>query len=151
MVRWGFIFLIFFLWVGPLWAAPIDIRSDRMEVLENEKIAVFTGHVEAKKGNLKLWSHRLYVYYQIFKGKREVKKLIALGQVRIEKGAWRALSGKAVYFKDEDRLVLEDHPRVWHGKDEVRGAIVIIYFKENRSEVLSSGNRKVEAYVYTED
>ncbi|HIE33392.1 MAG TPA: hypothetical protein EYP81_05050 [Thermodesulfobacteriaceae bacterium] len=151
MVRWGLVFFSLCLFVGHLWAAPIDIRSDRMEVLEDEKLAVFTGHVEAKKGDLKLWSNRLYVYYEIRKGRREVKKLIALGEVRIEKGRWRALSGKAVYFKDEDRLVLEDNPRVWHGKDEVRGAIVVIYFKENRSEVLSSGNGRVEAYVYTED
>ena len=151
MARGIFFLFCFFLGIGYLWAAPIDIRSDKMEVLEDEKIVVFTGHVEAKKGDLRLWSDRLYVYYEIDKGRREVKKLIALGEVRIEKGNWRALSGKAVYFKDEDRLVLEDHPRVWHGKDEVRGSVVIIYFKENRSEVLSSGDKRVEAYVYTED
>lgn len=151
MARGIFFLFCIFLGIGRLWAAPIDIRSDKMEVLEDEKIVVFTGHVEAKKGDLRLWSNRLYVYYEIDKGRREVKKLIALGEVRIEKGNWRALSGKAVYFKDEDRLVLEDHPRVWHGKDEVRGAVVIIYFKENRSEVLSSGDKRVEAYVYTED
>ena len=91
------------------------------------------------------------MYYQIIDGKREVKKLVALGKVRLEKGAWRALSGKAVYFRAQDRLVLEDHPRVWHGKDEVRGGVVIIYLKENRSEVLASGSGKVEAHVYTED
>ncbi len=131
-------------------AAPIDIRSDRMEVLEDEKIAVFTGKVEARKGDLRLWADKLYVYYRVVDGRRQVQKLVALGNVRIEKDGWRSLSGKAVYFKDEDRLVLEDQPRVWHGKDEVRGAVVIIYFKENRSEVLSRGGRPVEAYVYTE-
>ena len=131
-------------------AAPIDIRSEKMEVLEDEKIAVFTGKVEARKGDLRLWADRLYVYYRVVKGRREVQKLIALGNVRIEKDGWRSLSGKAVYFKDQDRLVLEDHPRVWHGRDEVRGAVVIIYFKENRSEVLSGEGKPVEAYVYTE-
>ncbi len=151
MVRRGLWFLVWGFWlVGQVLAAPIDIRSERMEVLEDEKIAVFTGKVEARKGDLKLWADRLYVYYEVVDGRREVKKLIALGKVRIEKGAWRSLSGKAVYFKDQDRLVLEDHPRVWHGKDEVRGAVVIIYFRENRSEVLSGGGRPVEAYVYTE-
>ncbi|QJA06935.1 hypothetical protein FVE67_09105 [Thermosulfurimonas marina] len=130
-------------------AVPIDIRSDKMEVLEDQGLAIFTGHVVARKGDLHLWARKLYVYYSTANGTREVKKLIALGEVRIEKGQWRSLSGKAVYFRQEDRLVLEDHPRVWHGKDEVRGDLVIIYFRENRSEVLSRG-RPVEAYVYTD-
>ena len=145
-----FLFLFFLLFALRALAAPIDIRSEHMEVLEDEKIAVFSGKVEARKGDLRLWADKLYVYYRIVDGRREVEKLIALGQVRIEKDGWRSLSGKAVYFRQEDRLVLEDHPRVWHGKDEVRGGVVIIYFKENRSEVLSRGGKPVEAYVYTD-
>ncbi|RUM88386.1 MAG: hypothetical protein DSZ24_03815 [Thermodesulfatator sp.] len=149
MVKRGLLLLI--LWALPLTlaAAPIDIHSEQMEVLEDQGLAIFTGHVVARKGDLRLWANKLYVYYSVIGGRRKVKKLVALGEVRIEKGEWRSFSGKAVYFRDEERLVLEDHPRVWHGKDEVRGDLVIIYFRENRSEVLSRG-RPVEAYVYTD-
>ncbi len=149
MLKRSWLLLGFLLYLSAALAAPIDIRSDKMEVLEDEKIAVFTGRVEARKDDLRVWADRLYVYYALRNGRREVEKLIALGDVRIEKGAWRALAGKAVYFRAEDRLVLEDNPRVWHGRDEVRGAVVVIYFKENRSEVLSREGQRVEAYVHT--
>lgn len=150
MPRLLLVLLFLLSWVSPLGASQIDIRSQHMEVLEQEKIAVFSGKVKARKGDLRIWADRLYVYYRTVKGKREVVKLIALGNVRIEKGPWRSLSGKAVYFRKDDRLVLEDHPRVWHGKDEVRGAVVIIYFRDDRSEVLSRPGQPVEAYVYTD-
>ncbi len=127
--------------INPLSAKEIDVTADRMEVYEEEGLAVFTGKVYAKEGDLTLWANKLYIYYEKSLKGREMKKAIAIGQVKIEKGKWKSTSGKATYFKTEERLVLEDQPKVWYENHLVEGDQIVVYFKEDRSEVLSKGGR----------
>ncbi len=130
-------------------ASEINITSDKMQVFENEGIVLFTGDVFGVRKDLKIWCDKMYVYYTTTsEGKKEVNKLIALGRVVIEKDQWKAYAGKAVYFKDQEKLVLEENPKVWHGKNLVEGDIVIIYFNENKSEVLAKDQGRVRARIY---
>ncbi len=145
------LFFIFFLFLAKGWglAKEIDIVSDKMEVYEDEGLAVFIGKVYAQTKDLKLWSERLYVYY--IKGEekqRNIQRIIALGNVKIEKANWKAISGKATYFKGEEKLVLEENPKVWHKDNLVEGDLVIIYFNEDRSEVLSKSGGRVRVKIY---
>ncbi|HEA84042.1 MAG TPA: lipopolysaccharide transport periplasmic protein LptA [Thermodesulfobacterium geofontis] len=143
-----FIFLIFATIIN---ASEINITSDKMQVFESEGLVLFTGNVFGVKGDLKVWCDKMYVYYTTTQGeKREIKKIIALGRVIIEKGKWKAYAGKAVYFRNQEKLVLEETPKVWHDKNLVEGEIVIIYFNEDKSEVLSKGEGRVRAHVYFE-
>jgi lipopolysaccharide export system protein LptA len=122
-----------------------------MQVFESEGLVVFTGKVFGVRGDLKVWCDQMYVYYTTTEeGKREVSKVIALGKVIIEKGKWKAYAGKAVYFKNQEKLVLEETPKVWHDKNLVEGDIVIIYFNEEKSEVLAKDQGRVRARVYFE-
>ncbi len=153
MKRSKLVLLIFVFIIGlPIYAfsQKIKVLSDKMEVFENQGLIVFTGHVKAVKGDLTVWADKLYVYYKVENGKRNVKKLVALGNVVIKKDGWRSYSGKAVYFKPEEKLVLEEEPKVWHGKDLIEGDVVIVYFKEGRSEVLARGEGRVKVDVYSE-
>ncbi len=146
-----FLFFVFFIFSCVCsFGQKIKVLSDKMEVFENQGLIVFTGHVKAVKGDLKVWANKLYVYYKIENGKRNVKKMVALGNVVIKKDGWRSYSGKATYFKPEERLILEEEPKVWHGKDLVEGDVVVVYFKEGRSEVLARGEGRVKVNVYTE-
>ncbi len=130
-------------------ASEINITSDKMQMFENEGVVLFTGNVYGVKGDLKVWCDKMYVYYNTdSKGKKEVSKIIALGRVIIEKGQWKAYAGKAVYLKDQEKLVLEENPKVWHGKNLVEGDVVIIYFNEDKSEILAKGQGRVRAKVY---
>jgi lipopolysaccharide export system protein LptA len=132
------------------WSQKIKVLSDKMEVYENQGLVVFTGHVKAVKGDLTVWADKLYVYYKNKNGKRDIKKLVALGNVVIKKDGWRSYSGKAIYFKPEEKLILEEEPKVWHGKDLIEGDVVVVYFKEGRSEVLARGEGRVKVNVYSE-
>ncbi|NPA48746.1 MAG: lipopolysaccharide transport periplasmic protein LptA [Thermodesulfobacteria bacterium] len=146
-------FGIFFLMIGcgmALAKTPITIKSDRMEVLQNQKIVVFSGNVVAKKANLTIYADRLLVYYDAKDGKREVKKLVAIGHVKIHKDDWIARAGKAVYFKPQEKIVLEDDPQVWQGDNTVKGARIILYLNEDRYVVESKPNKKAEAVIFTD-
>ncbi|MCC6026580.1 MAG: hypothetical protein LM575_06385, partial [Caldimicrobium sp.] len=82
-------------------SGDINITADKMEVLEDEGIVIFTGKVYAEEKDLKLWADRLYVYYAKNDKGRELQRGVAIGKVRIEKGKWKASAGKATYFKAE--------------------------------------------------
>jgi len=144
-------FFLLLMLVPTLYSSEIDITSDKMQVFESEGVVVFTGKVFGVKGDLKVWCDQMYVYYTTNQqGKREVSKVIALGKVIIEKGKWKAYAGKAVYFRNQEKLVLEETPKVWHDKNLVEGDIIVIYFNEDKSEVLAKDQGRVRARVYFE-
>ncbi len=151
MLRWFLPFLLVaFWWTGVQAKTPITIKSDRMEVLQNQKVVVFSGHVVAKKKDLTIYADRLLVYYDQKEGKREVRKLVALGQVKIAKDDWIARAGKAVYFKNLEKIVLEDRPQIWQGDNTVKGARITLYLNEDRYVVESEANEKAEAVIFTD-
>lgn len=142
-----FLILCFFL-IEDAFCSEINITADKMEVIESEGVAVFTGKVQAKRKDLEVFCDKMYVYYTAQNEKRNISRIIALGKVIINKGKWKAYSGKATYFKDQEKLVLEDNPKVWHDKNLVEGDIIIVYFNEDRSEVLSKYEGRVRATIY---
>jgi len=138
-----FVLIVFFVILSyiPAISRDINITADKMEVLEDEGLIIFTGKVFAEERDLKLWADKLYVYYTKSEKGRELQRGVAIGKVRIEKGKWKASAGKATYFKAEEKLIIEDQPKVWYENHLVEGDIVIVYFNEDRSEVLSKGGR----------
>lgn len=145
------IFTLLFINIPLLQGSEINITSDKMQVFESEGLVVFTGKVFGVKGDLKVWCDQLYVYYvTASEGKKEINKIIALGKVIIEKGKWKAYAGKAVYFRSQEKLVLEETPKVWHDKNLVEGDIITIYFNEEKSEVLAKDQGRVRAHIYFE-
>ena len=141
--------ILVFIFIYSLKASEINITANKMEVFESEGVVMFTGKVFGVKEDFKVWCDRMYVYYTTTQeGKKKINKIIALGRVIIEKGKWKAYAGKAVYFKNQEKLVLEETPKVWHDKNLVEGDIVIIYFNEDKSEVLAKNQGRVRASVY---
>ncbi len=145
-------FFIVFLWFSGAWAkkAPLTIKSDRMEVMEKQNIVVFSGHVVAQKKDLTIYADRLIVYYAKKDKHRKVQKIVAVGHVKIKKGDWIANAGKAVYFKDQERIVLEDNPQVWQGENTIRGDRIIYFINENRSVAESGPGHKAEVVIFAE-
>lgn len=129
-------------------AKEIDISADKMEVFEDDGVAVFTGKVFAQSKDLKLWADKLYLYYVKGEKKRDIQRVIALGKVKMERDKWKALAGKATYFRDQEKLILEETPKVWHEDNFVEGDLIIIYFNEDRSEVFSKEGGRVRVKIY---
>ncbi len=151
MAKRAFFLLFLWFWAASAWAkSPITIKSDRMEVLQNQQVVIFSGHVVAKKEKLTIYADRLVVYYTKKDGQREVTKLVAIGHVKIHKGDWIARAGKAVYFKDQEKIVLEDNPQVWQGENTVKGDRITLYLNEDRSVVEAAPGHKAEAVIFPE-
>ncbi|MFN4196422.1 MAG: LptA/OstA family protein [Caldimicrobium sp.] len=149
------IFFLFLLFVSYGYSKEneVNIDADKMEIFEDEGVAVFTGKVFATTKDMKLWADKLYVYYAKNNqtggtGKRELQRVIAIGKVKIEKDKWKAICGKATYYKDQEKLYLEETPKVWHEDNLVEGDLIIVYFKEDRSEVFSKEGGRVRVKFY---
>ncbi len=151
MVRIIFIIYFFLLTGFSFGATPITIHSDRMEVIQNKEVVVFTGKVVAKKEDFILYADSLVVHYQSKNGKREIVKMVASGNVRFVKDNWIAHSGKAIYFREDEKILLEDNPSIWHGEDVVRGDKITFYLREDRGVVEGKLGHKVEAVVFSGD
>lgn len=134
--------------LNSLFAKEININSDKMEVFEDDGLAVFTGKVFAQTKDIKLWADKLYVYYIKGEAKRDIQRIVAIGGVKIEREKWKAVAGKATYFKGEEKLILEENPKVWHENNLVEGDLITIYFNEDRSEVFSRSGGRVRVKIY---
>ncbi|NPA39268.1 MAG: lipopolysaccharide transport periplasmic protein LptA [Thermodesulfobacteria bacterium] len=127
-------------------ADELNISSNKMEAFDSEGLAVFTGDVVATKPGFKLTCDKMYVYYYTDPaGKKKVKKIVALGGVVIRTPEWKAYADKAVYFKKEEKLILENDAKVWYGKNLIEGDKVIVYFNQDKSEVFAENQGRVKA------
>jgi len=59
----------------------------------------------------------------------------ASGKVVIEKSDGKATCGRALYYKDEEKLVLTESPVAWQGDKKIEGSQMSIFLKEDRSVV----------------
>jgi lipopolysaccharide export system protein LptA len=132
------------------------IKSNKLEVDDNRKVVIFTGDVDAKREDFVINCEKLVVFYKSLPGskepgkeKAEVDKIVATGQVRISHSqGGTATAEKAIYYQQEEKVVLTENPVVKKGNDFVEGDRITMYLKENRSVVESSGNRKVKAVIF---
>ncbi|WP_456432004.1 lipopolysaccharide transport periplasmic protein LptA [Thermosulfuriphilus sp.] len=159
-LKWGRVFFgvllsIFLLAPKAFSGAPIKITSDQLESLDDKQMVIFTGHVVAKKEDLTLYADKLVVYYHPVKTdkgvRKKVYKMVALGNVKIIQKSWVATGGVATYFRDEEKVLLEDNPQVVREGNIVRGKKITLFLNEDRSLVEAAPGKKVEAIVYPEE
>jgi lipopolysaccharide export system protein LptA len=78
-------------------------------------------------------------------GNKSVSMIEATGKVvTIEKSEGRATCRKAVYFGDEDKLVLTGDPVAWEKGTRVAGNKITMYLAEDRSVVEGGSRVRIE-------
>jgi lipopolysaccharide export system protein LptA len=135
---------------------PMVILSDTLEVDNNKRIVTFTGSVNAKKDDFVLDCQKMLVYYRTSpdKDKKDalaqgIDRIVASGQVKITReGGGLATADRAVYYQNDDKLVLTGSPSVRQGKDLVKGERITIFLGENRSIVESTGKQRAQAIIF---
>lgn len=111
---------------------PITITSNNMEARKKENLVIFKGDVKAEQKDYTLYSKELYVYYADGK---EIKEMIATGDVRIVQLNKTATGEKAVYTRENRAVVLTGNPQVEQDCDVVKGDKITIYLDDNKSLV----------------
>ena len=71
---------------------------------------------------------------------RSVSMIEATGRVKIEKAEGRATCRKAIYYEDEEKIVLTGDPVAWQKGTRVTGKKITMYLAEDRS-VVEGGSR----------
>lgn len=138
---------------APRKGVPVKITSDRMVYDENRKMVSFTGNVVATHEGLVLKANSISAYFQSEDGKKYqvdgINRVVARGNVRAERGKTRGTCGVVTYYVGKRVLVMEDNPVLSDGPNSITGEKIRFYVRENRSEVVSGGGKRVKAIFIT--
>ena len=134
----------------------IVVKADSLEVDNKTKVVTFSGNVDAKRDDFTIYCRKMLLYYvdqqsgnSPKKMQFRIKKIMASGNVKILRtGGGMATAEEAVYYQDEEKVILTGDPIVKQGNDSIEGARITLYLKENRSVVEGSENRKVKAVLF---
>lgn len=136
--------------------APIHIASDRMEVDQNEKLVTFEGHVVVQQKDLTITGKLMRVYtLQADAGSESNKadridRIEVEGEVKISQQDKIATADKAVYYHDQQKIVLMGKPQFSQGQDTIKGRLITLYLPEQRTVVEGGENTPVHAVLYPE-
>ncbi len=133
----------------------IRITADRLESDLKMKCVEFTGNVVATEDGVVITADRMKVFYKPggdqSVGSDMIHKIVAEGKVKIvfDGETKTAVADKVVYLADQKVLELSGgDPRVWSGKNMVRGEKITLFQNESRSLVEGADGDQVEAMLY---
>ena len=127
---------------------PIQVEADRGEVLERQKIAIYTGNVDITQGDARLRAHKVTVIYDGQGGSSEaatgfgdLTSIIAEGEVFYVTPELKARGGKGTYDAKSETILLEGDVILTRGDDVATGDSLKLYLRDGRS-VLDGGRIK---------
>ena len=135
--------------------ASIVVKSNTLEIDNKQKVVLFSGDVEARQEGMTITCREMVVYYrdqpsEKAEGETEmaVDRITATGAVKIRRpDGSTATAEKAIYYQDEEKLVLTGNPVVRQENDFVEGSMITLFLKEERSIVVGSESQKVRAVL----
>ncbi len=144
---------------------PVRITSDKMVYSQTENAVVFQGNVHGTQADMAIWAHKVTAYFVKeqkpgakagqekgpgdFGGGDKIDRIVAEGDVRMVSGKNEGACAQLTYLVGEGVLRMEGNPILREGQNTVRGDVIKYYMKENRSEVLSGAQRRVEAIFFS--
>ena len=123
---------------------PIDIAADSLEVRQQEKMAIFSGNVVAKQGNITMKAARMLVYYDgqnsgAASGATSISKIEADGGVFFTSPSETAKGSKAVYEVAKEQIRMIGDVTLTREQSVVKGAGLVYNLKTGRSLLTSGG------------
>lgn len=156
MARGLFIIVICLIFTSGLYAAevgggernnqPIQIKSSELTTDSDNRTATFIGKVTARQGDVTIYCDRMVIFYS--EKEKEVDKVEAFGNVRIIQGTSTALAGHAIYENKAGKIILNNNPSVYQGKNIVTGKEITYFLDTQRSQVISAPGEPVKALIY---
>lgn len=126
--------------------APIEIAADALEVRQADQVAVFSGHVDATQGDMRLQASELQVHYSSGSGTGgEISRIDASGNVHVSSATETARGDRAVYNVLQEQVTMEGNVVLTQGTNVIQGDRLTID--------LASGHSRIEggASVVTEE
>jgi len=134
---------------------PIEIESDRLEVRDEEHLAIFTGNVKLVQGKVLLRTVRMVVHYASGEGNgslsnsaTQVERIEAEGKVYLKSGEQVATGDKGEFDMKADTLVLTGKEVVMTENDNVvKGCKLTMQMSSGQSQVESCGGNQAGGRV----
>ena len=132
------------------------ITSNKLTASSQDNKAIFRENVKMVQEELVVHSDIMIVYFKEKTAqtpssvgqlpsenpKKEIRVIEAKGHVIITKGESRATCTRALYDKQEERIILLGSPVVWQEGTRVSGQKITMFLKENRS-IVEGGTRVI--------
>ena len=116
--------------------SPIVITSDTLTADNKNNKAVFEGSVVAKTNDMTMYSDKMTVFYDSKESK--VRKIHALGNVKVHNRDRALFSKEAIYLDDEEKIIFTGNPKAVEGENLITGKQIIFFLKDNRAVVEES-------------
>ncbi len=118
---------------------PILIEADRLEVRDQEKVAIYAGNVRVRQGDTVLKTAQLRVFYTgaaagAVPGSG-ISRIEARNRVIFQSGTKTASGDSAVFEMAADRITLTGNVVLTDGDNIVRGEKLIIDLKTRRARM----------------
>ena len=135
----------------------VHIVSDRLEAYQQKQQVIFIGRVVAKQGELTIRADRMTIFY-LEDGPaeaggndpgRSIKQIDVEGDVRIIHKKTLATGRHAVYYGNENKLVLTGKPRVQQDKSFIQGDKITYFLDSEKSIVEGGPSGSVEATIFS--
>ena len=78
----------------------------------------------------------------------DISRAELFGNVSIIQGERRAQADHGIYDARNSRIELDGNPKVFQGSDTVSGKSITYYLDQEKSEVTSGADIRVEAVIY---
>jgi lipopolysaccharide export system protein LptA len=134
---------------GALGGAPVTIRADRLEYLNEGHEGRYSGHVELETGNTTLKADHAEVYFSSLPPATEkpaaatqIERAVATGHVTVTQPARRATGEQAEYFAALGKVVMTGGPPALY--DEQNGFATgrsLTFFIHDDSLLLDGGDK----------
>lgn len=123
---------------------PIDINSDKLEVVDARNEALFIGRVDALQGDARLRADKLDVLFDKVETKAgestplgvswgDVNTIIATGHVYYVTPKQIATANKAIYDVAKDQVTMLGNVVVTQGKNVIRGDKLVLQISTGRA------------------
>jgi lipopolysaccharide export system protein LptA len=140
---------------------PIEITSDRLDAYNEKKMVVFSGNVVATQQDKTIYADTLNIFYKKEPGSQpkpqakkkpetaggELDRIEAVGNVRIVQLNRIVTGEKAVYFQNEQKIIVTGDPVLKEGENVIKGDRVVVLLDENKGIVESSKQKRVTAVI----
>ena len=126
-------------------STPIDITADKLEVLQEENKAIFSGHVVAIQGEVRLTAEKMVVHYRAQNEKSKTADQNAVQKIEVEQNVFLStpeetasgLSG--VYDVEKHVILLDNNVVLTKDKNTLKGDHLVYDFSTGKSTLTSDG------------
>ena len=129
---------------------PIQIESDKLEIKEQENLALFTGNVKVVQGEMTLQAGTMTVYYRknggsdtsVASGNADIDKINVKDKVFLSSGTQQATADSGVFDMASQTFVLEGKRVVLsEGANVFTGCKLTVLMDTGRATLDSCGGR----------